>query len=111
MHPELEIQHKFLYICINQDLLNMAHSSSEINLSPQEREFRDLVQHGDDFFRIELLRHARSWYKKALQMNMDTETVNQKIAACTKLLAFERKVVWILLALAAAIIVVFNFVI
>lgn len=109
MHPVLEFYGKFEYICVNQDPLIMEHPNSETTLSHEELEFRDLVQHGDDFFRIQLLRHARSWYKKALPFNMDTEILNQKIAECNKFLSFERKVIWILLAIAAAAILTWYF--
>jgi hypothetical protein len=83
----------------------MAHTSLETTLNPVDREFRDMVQHGDDFFKVELLKHAKSWYQKALKMNIETETVKQKIENCNKLLKFERKVTWVLIAIAAVAII------
>jgi len=77
----------------------MAHTSTE-NLSTSERDFAELVQRGDDFFKIELLRHAKSLYKKALEFNFETEKINQKIVDCDKKQASERKVIYILLAVA-----------
>ncbi|HEY9115192.1 MAG TPA: hypothetical protein VIN10_10865 [Bacteroidales bacterium] len=77
----------------------MAHHSSETTLSPAEREFMDFMQRGDDFFKIELLRPAKSWYIKALAMNIETEKVRKKIAACNEQLAFEIKVIKILTAI------------
>jgi hypothetical protein len=77
----------------------MAHTSIE-NLSPAEREFAEFVQRGDDFYKIELLRHAKSWYKKALDLNFETEKINQKIEDCNKKLASERKITFILMAIA-----------
>jgi hypothetical protein len=77
----------------------MAHTSTE-HLSPAERNFVELVQRGDDFYKIELLRHAKSWYKKALELNMETEKINQKIEDCNKKLASERKITFILIAIA-----------
>jgi hypothetical protein len=87
----------------------MENSNSDTTLSHDEREFRDFVQHGDDFCRNGLIHHARSWYKKALQMNMETEMVMQKIKNCNYLLIFERKVIWILLAVATAAILAWYF--
>jgi hypothetical protein len=76
----------------------MAHTSTE-NLSPSERDFIEFVQRGDDFYKIQLLRHAKSFYKKAMEMNRDNEKIEQKIAVCDKELAFERKVTIILVSI------------
>jgi len=76
----------------------MAHTSTE-NLSPAERNFVELVQRGDDFFKIELLHHAKNCYKRALELNMETEKISQKLSDCNKKLAFERKVTFILIGL------------
>lgn len=59
------------------------------------------MQHGDDFFKIELLRPAKAWYLKAIELNIDTENVKQKIAECDRLLAFEVKVIKIIAVVAA----------
>ena len=85
----------------------MAHHSSETTLSPAEREFADLMQRGDDFFKIQLLRPAKSWYQKALALNIETEKVKQKIAECNKQLAFEVKVIRILVAVVAALVLLY----
>lgn len=82
----------------------MAHHASETSFSRTELKFMDLMQHGDDFFKIELLRPAKSWYRKALAMNIDTEKVMQKIADCDRLLAFEIKVIRILVGVGIFII-------
>ncbi len=87
----------------------MSNHSSETTLSPAEREFMDLMQHGDDFLKIELLRPAKSWYQKALKLNLETEKVKQKIAECDQLLIFERKVIRILVAI-AFVLVLFYFI-
>jgi hypothetical protein len=86
----------------------METHSSETKLSHMEREFIDYMQHGDDFFKIELWRPARNWYKKALALNIDTERVRQKIADCNRLQAFEVKVIWRLVAIAAALVLACN---
>jgi hypothetical protein len=83
----------------------MAHHSSETALSPTEREFADLVQRGDDFFKIQLLRPAKSWYQRALAMNVDNKTLKKKIAECDKQLAFEMKIIKILVAVVAVLVV------
>jgi len=87
----------------------MEHSILESTLSHSEREYLDLMRHGDNFFKIELLRPAKSYYKKALQLNIDTEKVKQRIAECDRLLAFEIKVIWILVIIAACFVLAFIF--
>lgn len=83
----------------------MAHSISTSQMSPAERDFSDRISHADDFFKIELLRQAKSWYLKALEMNIETEMVKKRIAECDRLLAYENKVVAVLLSLAAVVVV------
>jgi len=82
----------------------LAHSSSETTISSAERKFMDLMQHGDDFLKIELLRPAKNYYQRALELHPDKEEIKQKIADCDRLLAFERKVIWILVSIAAVIV-------
>lgn len=82
----------------------MEHPILESTLSPAERKFLDLMRHGDNFFKIELLRPAKSYYQKALELNLDTENVKRKIADCDRLLSFERKVILILVAITAVIV-------
>lgn len=82
----------------------MIHQSSEIPLSPAERKFIDLMQHGDDFFKIELLRPAKRYYNDALELNFETQKVRQKISECDRLLVFERKVFSILVVVAACLV-------
>lgn len=81
----------------------MANHLLQFTWSPAEREFMDRVQHGDDFLKVQLLRYAREWYRKALEMNIETEMVRQKIAECDRLIALETKVIRILVAIAAVI--------
>lgn len=82
----------------------MANLSTETNQGAAGRKFADLMQHGDDFFRIELWRHARVWYRKALNLNLETEKVTQKIADCDRLVTRELKIILILVAIASTII-------
>ncbi|MCX6237131.1 MAG: hypothetical protein NTY07_06155 [Bacteroidia bacterium] len=85
----------------------MIPNSSTTTLSPAESEFIDLMQHGDDFFKIELLRPAKNYYKRALELNLEKEKVRQKITECDQLLAFERKVFLILAAVAAVLVLAY----
>ena len=87
----------------------MEYSILESTLSHAEREYLELMRHGDNYFKIELLRPAKSYYKKALQLNIETEKVKQRIAECDRLLAFEIKVIWILALRAACFILAFIF--
>ncbi len=85
----------------------MAHSISSTPANVTERDFMEFVQRGDDFFNIELLRPAKSWYTKALRFNMETETIQKKIEACDRLLAYERRIVNILSIIASVIILLY----
>ncbi len=72
-----------------------------------EHDFLDFMQHGNDFFKIELLRPAKSWYKKALKLNMEVDLVKKRIAECDRLLAFENKVVRIVVSITAVLVLVY----
>jgi hypothetical protein len=72
------------------------------------REFQDLMDQGDNFFKIELLRPAKKYYMQALQLNIDSEKVKQKIAECDKLLTFEKRVIWILSTIVAAVVIMWT---
>ena len=82
----------------------MAHTTSKHTLSPAENELMDLLQHGDDFLKIELLRPAKSYYERALQLNPGNEEIGEKIAECDKLIAFEKKVITLLVIFAVVIV-------
>jgi uncharacterized UPF0160 family protein len=87
----------------------MAHTISDIPSDPTNEEFKDLMQHADDFFKIELLRQAKNWYKKALELNIETDRVKHQIAECDRLLAYENKIVKILGGIATITILIVVF--
>ena len=78
----------------------------ETTMNPAERKFLDYMQHGDDFCKIELWRPAKNWYKKALELNIESENILQKIADCDKSIANEVKIIWRLVAIAAVLVLV-----
>jgi hypothetical protein len=84
----------------------MAHLATD-NLTPEEKSFMEMIQRGDDFFKIELLRHAKSCYKKAAEIFPDKEIVKQKLDDCNKQLAFEKKVTLIIVAVALVALAVY----
>lgn len=85
----------------------MKNNSSEFPTNTIERDFKDFMNRGDDFFKIELLRQAKSWYKKALLLNIKSDEAKARIAECEKLLAFENKVVYILLSISSGILLTY----
>ena len=87
----------------------MGHLTSETSMNQAERSFIDLMQHGDDFFKIELLRPAKSWYQKALALNIEPDKVKQKIAECDRLITFELKVIKIIIVIAAIVVLAILF--
>jgi hypothetical protein len=76
----------------------MTEPPSETKITPQE--FRDFMQRGDDFYKIELWRPAKAWYRRALEYNIEPDKVRKQIAACDRLIAYEVKVIWIIFAIA-----------
>jgi hypothetical protein len=78
----------------------MTHKTAEIVMDSKAQEFQDLIEHGDDFLKIELLRPAKKYYKKALELNIEPEKIRQKIEECDRLLNFEKRVVRILFVIA-----------
>ena len=86
----------------------MVQTTVDSNLTPVERKLVDLKDHADDFFKIELLRPARSYYERALKLKPGDEWLKQRIAECDRMLKFERRVIWILVSLAAAIVLALS---
>ena len=77
----------------------MKSNNSESTTNTSESNFTDYMQRGDDFYKIELLRQAKSWYEKALNLDLDNEMVKFRISECERKLAFENKVVYILISI------------
>ena len=82
----------------------METHNAEIIIDSTERDFREFIRKGDDFFKIELLRQARSWYKKALLLNVDNHKAEVQIDECNRLLAYENRIVRIILVIALVLI-------
>jgi hypothetical protein len=80
--------------------------NSEIPVNSVESQFLKIMQHADDFYKIELLRQAKSLYNEALKLNIHVEQVNNKIAECDRLLKYEGRVVKILLVICLCIFIV-----
>ena len=89
----------------------MNHNNSESKMSQAEKDFTEFMQRGDDFYKIELLRQAKSWYLKALNLNIDNEIAKSRISDCETLLSFENKVVYMLISVASVLVllyIIFN---
>jgi len=78
------------------------NSVSPINLDKSD--FAEFIQRGDDFFKIQLLRQALTWYSKALSLDIENEKVKSRISECERLIAFENKVVYTLISVALVLI-------
>lgn len=81
----------------------MENNNSESEISLEVRNFNDNMQRGDDFYKIELLRQAKSWYTKALSFNIDSEKVKSKILECERQIAFENKIVTVLICIGVVV--------
>jgi len=69
----------------------MAYTTSNENLSPEEKKFQYNLTRGDEFMNIEIFRNAKWHYNQALEMNMNNELVYQKLAICNEKIVKERK--------------------
>jgi TPR repeat protein len=85
----------------------MKHNNSESTANSAQSNFTDYMQRGDDFYKIELLRQAKSWYEKALNLNHDNEIVKSRISECQRKLAFENKVVYILISIGSILVALY----
>lgn len=74
------------------------------NLSPEEKKFLDLINHGDDLLNIEILRNAKEYYQLALQTHVNDNLALDKIKECDAKLRFERKVILVLSIIAGLVI-------
>ena len=82
----------------------MKHSSVETPLTPADRKLTEMMQQADDFFKIEILRPAKTYYERALALDPKNSKAMHRITECNRMLAFEMKVIWILVALAAVLV-------
>lgn len=72
-------------------------------LTPEERQFRDYITRGDDYCKVELYRYAASYYRKAWEMRPDSEEARLRFQECREKIKAESKVILIIVAVAAVI--------
>jgi hypothetical protein len=74
----------------------MVHHEATTDQSPESQLFQEYMMRGNDFFKIEIFRSAKSWYEKALSLKIDEDKVMHQIEECNRQLAYEKKVFIIL---------------
>ncbi len=82
----------------------MKHNNSESKTSQAQTIFKEFMLRGDDFYKIELLRQAKNYYLKALNLDVDNETAKACISECETLLSYENKVVTILITVVSVLV-------
>ncbi len=85
----------------------MEQDNSVPPINAQKSDFFEFMQRGDDFIKIELLRQALKWYNKALSLNIEDEKAKSRISECERLIAFENKVVYILISVASVLLILY----
>ena len=85
----------------------MANQEPDTFSRKKEELFNDFLQRGDDFAKIEIFRSALTWYKRALELDIEPEKVRSRIDRCNRELKFERKVFSILGAVALLVLTFF----
>lgn len=81
----------------------MAPAIDNTVLSPEEWRFRDFMQKGDDFMKIEIYRSAKECYTRALEFNQDKGVVRSKLDNCNRLLQIEKKRIIIIVSVLAIV--------
>ncbi len=56
----------------------MAHSEELENLTPEEKKFRECIELGDNFMKIQIYYLADQWYERAVKMQPDNKEAKQK---------------------------------
>ncbi|MCX6272691.1 MAG: hypothetical protein NTU44_16035 [Bacteroidetes bacterium] len=79
----------------------MAHEPSLENLSPEELKFREMVQRGDDYHRIELYRWALHYYRLASETPFANKEVEEKIEMISRKIRRETQAIVAVLVIAA----------
>jgi hypothetical protein len=82
----------------------MQHSTLETTEASSDRKLNEMMQQADDFFKIEILRPAKTYYERALAMDPKNSKAMHRITECNRMLAFEMKVIWSLLGLAVILV-------
>lgn len=73
-------------------------------LTPEEKRFREYMKTGDDFSIIEIFRSAASFYRKAAELRPGDEEANRKLAETREKIKKESKAIYIIVAVAAVIV-------
>ena len=73
-------------------------------LTPEEKRFREYIKTGDDFSIIEIFRSAASFYRKAAELRPGDEEANRKLAETREKIKKESKAIYIIVAVAAVIV-------
>lgn len=87
----------------------MAIKVDNTDLSPEEWRFRDFMQKGDDFMKIEIYRSAKECYTRALEFNQNQGLVRNKLDNCNRLLQIEKKRIIIIVSILAIVALVLIF--
>ncbi len=75
----------------------MANTNDHQALSPEDSMFREYIQRGDDFCKIEIYRQAVDWYRKAVELRPDDEDARNKLAACSGKIKKESRAILVIL--------------
>lgn len=83
----------------------MASKEYDQHLNPEDKKFRECILTGDDFMKIEIYRQAAAWYRNALAIRPEDAPAKQKLEDAVNKIKAENKAIYIILSLAAAIII------
>jgi hypothetical protein len=81
----------------------MGHDHDAAILSPEEKIHKDLVNRGDDYFKIELWRWALHYYRLASERGLHQDEVQHKIEMTQAKIKSETRIVIAILCVAVLI--------
>jgi len=84
----------------------MSHHDIEDHLSPEEKKFRECVELGDNFMKIEIYYLADRWYERAVQLRPDDILLRQKWDECHRLHRLENKTIYAVVTAMALIVLI-----
>ena len=89
----------------NGKRFNMETHSGQVEMTPEEKKFREYLTRGDDFCKIELYRHAVHWYREAVKLRPDDTEARARLDGCSGKIHAESRTILIIVAVAACVIV------
>jgi hypothetical protein len=84
----------------------MSHHDTEEHLSPEEKKFRNCIELGDNFMKIEIFYLADRWYGRAVELQPDNKEALNKWEDSKRLHKKENQTIYKVVAAMALIVLI-----